>query len=248
MLESHQRMAGHATTERARTMIMKTDPLESPHLSASFKRVPLPGGHSMVVGSLPNHLQPSPDQFSALWEMHPLDYHEIKMHGRGWSRRRDGSRPSVTTAYTGRVNRALPIPTILEPLVSWAREGVDTRLNGILVNWYDSALGHYIGRHRDSIIGLAERSPIVTISLGAERRFRLRPWPSKLGGPPLDLPATDGAVFVMPWSTNRAFTHEVPTGRASSGRRISVTLRAFSDARGEEQNHEWVGAKLGDDS
>jgi alkylated DNA repair dioxygenase AlkB len=190
------------------------------------------------VGSLPNPLQPSPEQFSALWEMHPLDYHEIKMHGRMVKTPRWQQAFGHDYAYTGRVNRALPIPTNLEPLVSWAREVVDTRLNGILVNWYDSALRHYIGRHRDSVSGLVEGSPIVTISLGAERTFRLRPWPSKLGGPRVDLPATDGAVFAMPWATNRAYTHEVPAGRACSGRRISVTLRAFKDAHGEEQDHE----------
>jgi hypothetical protein len=159
-LESHQRMAGHAKTERARTMIVTTDPARiSPRVGKLQAGAVARREHSIVVGSLPNHLQPSPDQFSALWEMHPLDYHEIKMHGRMVKTPRWQQAFGHDYAYTGRVNRALPIPTNLEPLVSWAREVVDTRLNGILVNWYDSALRHYIGRHRDSIIGLVEGLP-----------------------------------------------------------------------------------------
>ena len=205
---------------------------------AGFTHVSLASGQWILVGSLPSHLRPPPEQFPVLWDMHPLDFHEIKMHGRLVRTPRWQQAFGHDYAYTGQVNRALPVPTMLAPLLAWGREIVDPRLNGILVNWYDGALGHYIGRHRDSIIGLVEGSPIVTISLGAERTFRLRPWPPRLGGQPVDLRATDGAVFVMPWATNRAYTHEVPAGRAGSGRRISVTVRAFRDAQREGQDHE----------
>jgi len=63
--------------------------------------------------------------------------------------------------YTGRVNRALPTPKLLEPLLSWAKQAIDEQLNGILVNWYEGKLGHYIGKHRDSLVGLVKDAPIV---------------------------------------------------------------------------------------
>jgi hypothetical protein len=34
-------------------------------------------------------------------------------------------------------------------------------------------------------------------------------------------------VFVLPYDTNQAWTHEVPHSAPIGGRRISVTLRAF---------------------
>lgn len=130
--------------------------------------------------------------------------------------------------YTGRLNHALPVPVELEPLHGWVRDAFGTEFNGLLLNWYDGSRGHHIGPHRDSRRGLVHGSAIVTISLGEERVFRLRPWPRSAGGTPVDFRAVNGSVFLMPWETNLAFTHEVPASATRCGRRISVTLRAFS--------------------
>jgi alkylated DNA repair dioxygenase AlkB len=77
--------------------------------------------------------------------------------------------------YTGRVNEALPVPALLEPFLSWGAT-LDSRLNGVLLNWYDAEKKHYIGAHRDSTVQMIEGCPILTISLGATRNFRFRPW------------------------------------------------------------------------
>jgi hypothetical protein len=74
----------------------------------------------------------------------------------------------------------------------------------------------------------------VTISLGAARVFRLWPahlWPAQK--PPadrghVDFAATHAAVFVLPWDTNKAVKHGVPHRASDTGRRISITLRAFA--------------------
>ena len=126
--------------------------------------------------------------------------------------------------FSGQTSEAAPVPCLLAPLLAWVRQGVDDRLNGLLVNWYDGKLGHYIGPHRDSLINMIEGDPIVTISLGEERTFRLCPW---RGRGFVDFPARDGTVFVMPYGTNLAWTHAVPASRRHTGRRISVTLRGF---------------------
>src|SRR5207247_7035590 len=99
--------------------------------------------------------------------------------------------------------------------------------NCILVNWYDSILLHYIGRHRDSIENVVPSTPIVTISFGEERMFRLRPW---RGRGHVDFPAVNGVVFIMPFETNLNWTHELPRSKRRRGRRISVTLRALTEA------------------
>ena len=114
----------------------------------------------------------------------------------------------------------------MEPFLQWCQQHIDERLNGILLNWYDATLGHYIGKHRDSTKKMITDVPIVTISFGEERIFRLRPWKQKGF---LDFMATHGRVFVMPFSTNLAWMHEIPSGKRYQSRRISLTFRGFQD-------------------
>lgn len=191
-----------------------------------LRREPLDEAHALFVGALPSKLIPDEATFARLWAMHPPRYHRIKMHGRDVDTPRWQQAYGADYQYTGSTNRALPIPLELAPIASWCREAIDARLDGLLLNWYDAELGHYIGRHRDSRTHLCAGAPIVTLSLGAERIFRLRPWK---GQGKRDFPATHGTVFVMPYATNLAWTHEVPHHKRYGGRRISVTLRAFDD-------------------
>lgn len=191
-----------------------------------FTRHDLDDRHTFWVGTLPDRHRLDPTAFEALWRMHPAVYHEIKMLGRLVKTPRWQQAYGVDYHYTGRVNRALPIPPLLAPLLGWAKENIDERLNGILVNWYDGSKGHYIGRHRDSTTNLVEGAPIVTISFGEERVFRLRPYPYR-GVERKDFVANHGGVFIMPYETNLAWGHEVPDSRECTDRRISVTLRCF---------------------
>jgi alkylated DNA repair dioxygenase AlkB len=191
---------------------------------AQLTRHELANGHVFHAGKLPEALLLSKDAFETLWNVHPDDYHEIKMHGRLVKTPRWQQAYGEDYAYTGRVNRALAIPAMLTPLLDWTRSTFDPRLNGLLLNWYDATSAHYIGKHRDSTVNMAHGSPIVTISYGAARTFRLRPWK---GQGFVDFDTFDGSVFLMPYATNLAYTHEVPHNAASHGRRISVTVRAF---------------------
>ncbi|PWU19932.1 MAG: 2OG-Fe(II) oxygenase [Verrucomicrobia bacterium] len=184
-------------------------------------------GYNFWVGQLPGALLPNAAEFESLWRMHPTDYHEIKMHGRLVKTPRWQQAFGVDYHYTGRVNSALPVPSILAPYLEWARTSIARSLNGLLLNWYDGALGHYIGRHRDSIKNMCPGAPIVTISTGEKRVFRLRRWRSETDDQPRDFSASNGSVFIMPWETNRAFTHEVPHSKRHAGRRVSITLRSF---------------------
>ena len=119
------------------------------------------------------------------------------------------------------------MPPILEPFLRWSRETIDNQLNSLLLNWYDGRLGHYIGRHRDSLQNLIADTPIVTLSFGKERIFRLHPWPAQPGTTSFDFQAGNRTVFVTPWEINLAFQHEVPASSRRTGQRISVTLRGF---------------------
>lgn len=194
-------------------------------LPESFEGYECGANHKFWVGKLPLALALSEVGFDQLWHLHPQDYHEIMIHGRLVKTPRWQQAYGVDYHYTGRVNAALPIPALILPIISWAKETIDDRLNGVLLNWYDGELGHYIGAHRDSTKNMIEGVPIVTISFGAERVFRIRPWPHVRGGQRFDFAALNGSVFVMPFEMNLAFTHEVLA--SGNGKRISVTLRGL---------------------
>ena len=214
--------------ETANLLEETVDPGESDRsVKGNFDRHELPGGQTIWVGRLPDALLLNPSQFENLWRMHPEEFPEIRMMGRLVKTPRWQQAYGVDYHYSGQVNKALPVPAMLEPILSWSRTTIRNNLNGILLNWYDGSRGHYIGRHRDSTHNMSVNGPIVTISFGEERLFRLRPWPVKSGEKPIDLPTHDGSVFVMPWRTNQAFTHEVPASKSETGRRISVTIRSF---------------------
>jgi alkylated DNA repair dioxygenase AlkB len=181
-------------------------------------------GHRFHVGRLPSELCPDAEQFELLWELHPSDYHIITMHGQPVKTPRWQQAYGADYHYTGRTNTAIPIPPILEPLAGWTRQTIDERLNGLLLNWYDGTLGHYIGPHKDSTKNMVRGAPIVTVSLGEERIFRLTHPKKKLKR---DFLAATGTVFVMPYDTNKAWKHAVPRRARFRGKRISITFRAF---------------------
>ncbi len=187
-------------------------------------RIDLDADHHVFVGTIPDELHLDPAAFDALWDRRPADFHDITIHGRTVKTPRWQQAFGVPYVYSGGRAEASPIPQSLTSFLHWTRDVIEPRVNGLLLNWYEAARGHYIGPHRDSPHQLVVGAPIVTISLGASRIFRMRPWK---GRGYTDFRADDGAVFVLPFDTNRAWTHEVPHHRWNRGRRISITLRAF---------------------
>ena len=189
-----------------------------------FRRHPLDPHHHIWQGRLPDTLLPTTQQFETLWALHPPNYNTIKIHGRTVATPRWEQAYNKAYCYSGATNSALPVPDQVYPIWQWAKTTIDARLNGILLTWYDGQLGHYIGKHRDSTQNMIEGAPIVTLSLGQSRVFRLRPWQGKGYQ---DFPVDHATVFVMPYGTNLAWTHEVPKSRKLRGRRIAITFRAF---------------------
>lgn len=187
----------------------------------------LPDGRCVATGSLPPTLVPDERVFEELWNLHPAEHGQIWMHGHFVAMPRWQAVFGADYHYSGETHAGIPVPSLLDPWVEWCREAIDERLNGLVINWYDAALGHYIGRHRDSTRSMVRGAPIVMLSFGETRTFRLRPW-RKPGF--VDFPVSDGAVFVIPYETNLAWTHEITRSRRCRGRRISLTLRAFETA------------------
>lgn len=219
-------------TSMEETDVVTTAPIPGFECRDVFGRSPF------FLGRLPAGLDDTANaRFEPLWNLHPEQSNEILMHGKMVPIPRYQQAFGRDYHFSGTVSQALPVPTLLAPFLEWVQSAVDARLNGLLLNWYDAEKRHYIGAHRDSRIGLVVGSPIVTISVGATRTFRLRPLKEKGF---VDFEAAHGTVFVMPWETNLAVKHEVPHQASCTGRRISMTARAFhvDDVTAREPNHE----------
>lgn len=188
----------------------------------SARRIELNESSSLLLGTLPASIRANDGGFEHLWRLRPEQPHSQPRCGKETKTPRWQQAFGHDYSYSGAVNLARPIPDILTPYLGWARTNVDDRLNGLLVNWYDLALRHYIGRHWDSPDALVPDAPIVTISFGAERTFRFERRSRKV-----DLLLQNGSVLVIPFAVNLRWSHQVPRTGPVVGRRISITARAF---------------------
>jgi len=182
--------------------------------------------HPIFIGNFPKLLKEELPNFESLWEMHPKDYHLVKILGKEIPTPRWQQAYGFDYEYTGSKQNALPIGAQLKPFQDWCKKEIHPQMNSLLLNWYEGEKKHYIGPHRDSPFGLLKGSPIVTISLGEERVFRFRPWRGKGYQ---DFVVKDGSVVIIPWDTNKTWTHEVPHFVRFKKRRISVTLRVYEE-------------------
>jgi alkylated DNA repair dioxygenase AlkB len=183
------------------------------------------GEHQILTTRLPEALL-GQTSFERWWSLHPEAFSQIMIHGRMVEIPRWQQAYGKDYHFSGTVNEALDLTPEMQAVLEWCQQSIDARLNGLLFNWYDGAQDHYIGAHRDSRQGLIEGTPIVTISLGEERPFRMRPYRQKGFE---DFLVGDGDVLVIPWKTNLTHTHEVPNAARYTDRRISITARAFED-------------------
>jgi len=166
----------------------------------------------------------SSNDFEKMWETHPNNFHTVKMYGKEILTPRWQQSYGKNYSYSGSKNNALPIPELFKIFLEWSQKNVDVRLNGLLLNWYDGQKDHYIGPHRDDTGDLINDTPIVTISLGQDRIFRMRKYREKGFK---DITIRNSGIIIIPWNTNLKWTHEVPKFKKYDGKRISVTLRAY---------------------
>lgn len=196
-------------------------------LDASFARHALGDEHAVFVGRLPDDMMPSPGQWESLWNLHP-PHRAVAAIRRAVRIPRWQQAYERTYAFSGTMGVALPRPPELQPYWDYGRGQVDARLNGLLVSWYEGRSGHYLGPHHDQEEGLVEGSPIVMISLGEQRMLRLTRT-LNFREQVHEFALSSGSVLVLPAATNRAWKHSVPRFASYRGRRINITLRAFSD-------------------
>ena len=105
------------------------------------------------------------------------------------------------------------------------------RFNYILVNIYKNG-GEYIGPHSDDLRDQSPNVPIVSLSLGATRAFRLAP---RIGG--LDIKVIElshGDLLIMGAQSQELYKHSVPKRTRVARERVSLTFRSITHRQGKK--------------
>ena len=155
--------------------MQQTLPIESLHKTAdsdNLVRWQCEATSELDVFALPSAVFDT-TPIEALWEMHPTKFSKVIVYGKTYDLPRWQQSYLQPYKYSGVVHDALPLPGLLQPLVEWANTTVYGPFNQVLVNWYAGG-AHCIGRHRDDEPEILAGSPIMTISLGGTRTFRIR--------------------------------------------------------------------------
>lgn len=191
-----------------------------------MNRIDLDASSWVLQGNLPNSIG---FDFNELWNLHPNEYNKVQIMGRIVDTPRWQQSYMRPYAYSGLVHNALPLPQQFQPFLDWANqlEGLPT-FNQALINWYQNG-HHYIGPHSDDTRQLVTDSPILSISLGQSRTFRIRDKTTK--SIVRDIEMTHGSYIVMCGKMQEKYTHEVTKvlGKKGEnlGKRINVTFRVF---------------------
>ena len=182
----------------------------------------------MDIGMLPDYI--SDYCFDTLWNIHPHDYGEIKIYGKVIKTPRWQQAYGRSYNFSGMNHVALDLPKEFQLFLDFVNSLDYGQFNQILINWYENGL-HSIGKHSDDERSLVPGSPIISISLGETRTFRLRK--KCTDGIFKDIELTDRMLVVMGDDFQKEFTHEIPkvTGKKGEelGRLISITFRQFKN-------------------
>ena len=111
------------------------------------------------------------------------------------------------------------IAALLTRVVEHTRVG----FNHVLVNRYRDGADS-IGLHADDEPELGRDPVVATLSLGATRRFVLKPRRAQLG-PSRSFDVDHGSLLVMGGTCQRHYVHGVPRQSGAIGERISLTFR-----------------------
>jgi alkylated DNA repair dioxygenase AlkB len=129
--------------------------------------------------------------------------------------------PGATYRYSGVSHQPSPWHEVLADLRTRIEAFSGHVFNAVLCNRYRSGRDS-MGWHADDEPELGERPFIASLSLGAERLFRIR---HRGTGRTLDVPLRDGDLLLMGGELQSHWRHCVPRTARPCGERINLTFR-----------------------
>jgi alkylated DNA repair dioxygenase AlkB len=127
--------------------------------------------------------------------------------------------------YSRKLMASQPLGDFLTRLLEMTNEIFGTSFNGILVNYYANGAEN-IGDHSDDEKGL-HNGMVVALSLGAERKFRIRD--KKTKKTVKEILTKDSTYLIMNGDFQKEFTHGIPAEKDITDWRCSFTFRNHSD-------------------
>lgn len=103
------------------------------------------------------------------------------------------------------------------------------RFNSVLLNLYRNGRDS-MGWHADDEPELGPAPAIASLSLGATRRFRLRPGRAGLAHAPFGLDLPGGSLLLMRGPTQRHWQHALPKTSRPVAPRLNLTFRLVTPA------------------
>lgn len=173
--------------------------------------------------------------FAALHAAIPWENHSLRMFGREVAAPRMScwiGDAGASYTYSRRRYEPHPWPLLLAELRTRVEQACGSRFNSVLANLYRDG-ADTMGWHSDAEPELGERPVIASLSLGAERTFRLRRKLSRGESvpPALNLPLPHGSLLRMAGDTQTHYRHALPRERGESAARINLTFRLIQPAR-----------------
>ncbi len=103
-----------------------------------------------------------------------------------------------------------------------------TTFNSVLINYYRNGKDR-VTWHSDDEKELGKNPVIASVSLGAERKFKLRHKKFKENQLKHEVLLANGSLLVMSGTTQHHWLHEVPRTAKPIGPRINLTFRVIKN-------------------
>lgn len=103
-----------------------------------------------------------------------------------------------------------------------------TTFNSVLINYYRNGKDR-VAWHSDDEKELGKNPVIASVSLGAERKFKLRHKKFKENQLKHEVLLANGSLLVMSGTTQHHWLHEVPRTAKPIGPRINLTFRVIKN-------------------
>lgn len=134
--------------------------------------------------------------------------------------------PEAVYSYSGLTLAPLPWHPLLHELKKRVEAFSGCRFDSVLANAYRDGRDS-MGWHSDDEKELGPEPVIASLSLGASRRFLLRPRTRSAGegGATTSLSLAHGSMLLMKGKSQRRFQHALPRTRRPVGLRINLTYR-----------------------
>ncbi|MGY2130904.1 alpha-ketoglutarate-dependent dioxygenase AlkB family protein [Hymenobacter sp. HD11105] len=193
--------------------------------------LPLPDAEVLLD---PHFLPPSAaaDLFKELLATIPWRQEPIKLFGKEVMQPRltawHGD-PNAHYRYSGLSLEPLPWTPALQHLRQQVSNATGAEFNSVLLNLYRTGQDS-MGWHADNEPELGPEPIIASVSLGATRRFRLRPGVGTFPHAPVGLDLPPGSLLLMRGPTQQRWQHALPKTSRPVEARMNLTFRRIVQA------------------